>query len=343
MSYGIMDIVNRCATSKKLSITLLLSLLTTFAVVGQRQEAIEDYISKYESLAVAEMQRTGVPASIKLAQGIHETQAGTSQLVQRSNNHFGIKCKTGWSGPSVRHDDDARAECFRKYETPEASYVDHSNFLKNSPRYYSLFELSPTDYQGWAWGLKKAGYATNPQYAQTLIRLIEEYDLNRYTLLAMGRSVPAATPETVPPSPTSVQSAAMDPVTPASNASNSLAGSTDRTYAIPLSTTSTPVSKESMASSTMNPTRYETAQSLTVQKETLYPSGVFEKDGCRAVWVRAGTPFLAVADQYRIPLSKLFAYNDMDPALQAQQDQLIYLERRAHTAIRWPHRNKRSR
>ena len=104
---------------------LVISLLffSVCTVVGQRKEVITQYIAQFESLAIAEMQRTGVPASIKLAQGIHETQAGTSTLVQRSNNHFGIKCKTGWSGPSVRHDDDERSECFRKYESAETSFV----------------------------------------------------------------------------------------------------------------------------------------------------------------------------------------------------------------------------
>ncbi|MFM8805811.1 MAG: glucosaminidase domain-containing protein [Sphingomonadales bacterium] len=314
MSNSVRDTTNRSAMSAPLSIAVMLSLLTSFVAIGQRQEAIEDYISKYETLAVAEMQRTGVPASIKLAQGIHETQAGTSQLVQRSNNHFGIKCKTGWSGPSVRHDDDARAECFRKYETPEASYVDHSNFLKNSPRYFSLFELPPTDYQGWAWGLKKAGYATNPQYAQTLIKLIEEYDLNRYTLLALGKSLNPASPSTVPSTVPSVA-----------------------TSASPVAEPPTPPLPKVITTATSEP-----SQSIASPSETRYPSGVFEKDGCRAVWVRAGTPFLAIADQYKIPLSKLFSFNGMEPVLQAQQDQLLLLERRANTPIRWPLRNKRS-
>jgi Mannosyl-glycoprotein endo-beta-N-acetylglucosaminidase len=300
----------------KVKITFLLWLLTAFSVIAQRKEAIEQYIAQYESLAVAEMKRTGVPAAIKLAQGIHETQAGTSTLVQRSNNHFGIKCKTGWSGPSVRHDDDARAECFRKYETPEASYVDHSNFLKNSPRYFALFDLSPSDYQGWAWGLKKAGYATNPQYAQTLIRLIEEYDLNRYSLLAMGQQ-PA--PVTQQPSQPLLQPT-KDPVSAASS------------VAPPVVSEARAIEKKQNPIAPASPS-----------EETTYPSGVFNKEGYRAVWVRAGTPFLAVADQYRIPLSKLFDYNEMEPTLEAKRDQVIFLEKRNASSIRWPLCNKRSR
>jgi len=140
---------------------------------GQDPVVIE-YINKYKELAIAEMQRTGIPASIKLAQGIHETSAGTSDLVKRSNNHFGLKCKAEWTGMTVKHTDDAPNECFRKYESPLDSYKDQSNYLKNSPRYASLFDLDPTDYKAWAFGLKKAGYATNPKYTQVLIKLIED-------------------------------------------------------------------------------------------------------------------------------------------------------------------------
>lgn len=156
-------------------------------VMGQAPAAIEEYISTYKDLAISEMIRTGVPAAIKLAQGIHETSAGESELVLMSNNHFGIKCKTGWSGESVRHDDDARQECFRKYDKAEDSYRDHSDFLKNSQRYAFLFNYDPMDYESWARGLKKAGYATNPKYPQIIIKLIEDYNLNDYTLIALGR------------------------------------------------------------------------------------------------------------------------------------------------------------
>ena len=303
---------------------LVISILffSVSTVVGQRKEVITQYIAQFESLAIAEMQRTGVPASIKLAQGIHETQAGTSTLVQRSNNHFGIKCKTGWSGPSVRHDDDERSECFRKYESAEASFVDHSNFLKNSPRYFSLFNISPTDYQAWAWGLKKAGYATNPQYAQTLIKLIEEYDLNKYTLLAMGKSAP----------PTNTESAGLSDKAEPDVVTSSTVSSGIKT-----------IESKTLANKKSDLENAPAEKVNSRKEEATYPSGVFEQDGCRAVWVRAGTPFLQIADQYQIPLAKLFAYNQMDPILEASRDQVILLERRAATAVRWPLRNKRSR
>ena len=168
-------------------------LITTLLAIGvsvqaqSRDELIQQYIATYKNLAIEEMKRTGVPAAIKLAQGIHETEAGNSELVKKSNNHFGIKCKTGWDGPKVYHDDDERGECFRSYTAAADSYKDHSNFLKNSQRYAFLFALDPTDYKGWAFGLKKAGYATNIKYSQILIKLIEEYHLDNYSLVALGR------------------------------------------------------------------------------------------------------------------------------------------------------------
>lgn len=129
------------------------------------------------------MKRMGVPAAITLAQGILETESGNSDLVKKSNNHFGIKCKANWTGASVSHDDDAAGECFRLYKNAEESYRDHSNFLRGSDRYSFLFKLDVRDYKGWAYGLKKAGYATNPAYPQILIKHIEQYNLQQYTLL----------------------------------------------------------------------------------------------------------------------------------------------------------------
>jgi len=139
--------------------------------------SVRNYVNSYENLAVSEMKRTGIPASIILAQGIIESDCGRSSLARQANNHFGIKCHDDWTGPSVRYDDNTKNECFRKYNRPEDSYFDHSDFLKSVPRYSSLFSLGTSDYKGWAYGLKKAGYATNPDYANMLIRTIEENNL----------------------------------------------------------------------------------------------------------------------------------------------------------------------
>ncbi len=156
-------------------------------VSAQSSEQISRYVQTYKYLAISEMERSGVPASIILAQGIHETTAGTSDLVIASKNHFGIKCKATWTGEVVYHDDDARGECFRSYTAAEDSYKDHSDYLSQSPRYAALFKLNPEDYESWAYGLKKAGYATNPRYPQILIKLINEYSLQQYTLIALGK------------------------------------------------------------------------------------------------------------------------------------------------------------
>src|ERR1043165_5295449 len=168
-------------------ILFIASLVISVAATAQDPATIRAYINTYKAVAISEMQRTGVPAAIKLAQGIHETGAGTSDLVLKSNNHFGIKCKTEWEGEKVYHDDDAKGECFRKYDDPSISYRDHSDFLRNRPFYSSLFKLDPTDYEAWAFGLKKAGYATNPKYPQILIGLIHDYNLQDYTLIVLGK------------------------------------------------------------------------------------------------------------------------------------------------------------
>ena len=135
-----------------------------------------EYITKYSDIAIREMRRTGIPASIKMAQAILESGDGNSTLARRGNNHFGIKCH-GWTGRRIYHDDDERNECFRRYSTPEESFLDHSEFLTSRPRYAGLFKLDPHDYRGWARGLKAAGYATNPQYDRLLIRIIEDNQL----------------------------------------------------------------------------------------------------------------------------------------------------------------------
>ena len=143
----------------------------------------EKYIYTYSDIAVAEMQRTGVPASITLAQGIIESGSGLSTLAVNGNNHFGIKCHNNWKGGTMKMDDDAKDECFRTYDSPEQSFRDHSDFLRYRDRYKFLFDLDRRDYKGWAFGLKQAGYATDPSYANKLIRCIEQYDLARFDFL----------------------------------------------------------------------------------------------------------------------------------------------------------------
>lgn len=169
----------------KIVFAVLFSLVSL--TLAAQRTSVEEYIEQFKDIAVNEMKRSGVPASITLAQGILESENGNSELVKKSNNHFGIKCKNTWTGETVTHDDDANGECFRAYTNAGESYRDHSDFLKANKRYGSLFDLDPEDYAGWARGLKKAGYATNPRYPELLIKYIEQYELQQYTLIALNK------------------------------------------------------------------------------------------------------------------------------------------------------------
>ena len=168
---------------KKLA--LLLTLLFPLSLLAQRITP-EEYIQTYKDIAIREMHDHKIPASITLAQGLLESGAGNSALAREAKNHFGIKCHKGWEGDTYIMDDDAKDECFRKYRNAEESFKDHSEFLCGRSRYAALFELEITDYRGWAKGLKAAGYATNPKYAQLLIDRIELYDLTKYDQIALG-------------------------------------------------------------------------------------------------------------------------------------------------------------
>lgn len=289
---------------------ILILLLTTFIFknsFAQPEAVILAYINKYKELAIEEMQRTGIPASIKLAQGIHETSAGTSDLVRRSNNHFGLKCKSEWTGMSVKHTDDAPNECFRKYEDPKDSYKDQSNYLKKSPRYAFLFQLDPTDYRGWAFGLKKAGYATNPKYSQVLIKLIEEYDLQDFTMIALGKLKPGQ--ETL--------------------AQNDVK-ETDRKAEVIITDVKpigSPEEKKPVAVAKTE-TRKESAPQQVVEARPSYPDGEFKINETKVIFAKKGTSFLSIAEQYSIPLARLFEFNEMNVQEFVAEDQLIYIMRK---------------
>lgn len=164
---------------KNLIISLIITL-STLNVHAQHKMSANEYINTYSAIAVKEMKQYKIPASITLAQGILESGYGGSRLAVKANNHFGIKCGSSWKGSRIYHNDDKRGECFRKYRSAESSYKDHSKFLHNNQRYSNLFRLELTDYKGWAHGLKKAGYATNPKYAPLLIELIERLELYKF-------------------------------------------------------------------------------------------------------------------------------------------------------------------
>ena len=161
----------------KVHFAAILFFMISMPLAAQREISVEDYIMAYKDVAMEKMKEYGIPASITLAQGILESGSGNSELAREANNHFGIKCHKGWEGKTFHMDDDEKNECFRKYKSPDESYRDHSLFLTTRDRYADLFKLKITDYKGWAHGLKKAGYATNPKYPQLLIKIIEENHL----------------------------------------------------------------------------------------------------------------------------------------------------------------------
>jgi len=164
----------------KYYVTVFFFSVVLFSQASNEKTTPQQYIVQYKDAAIQEMNKSGIPASITLAQGMLESAYGNSKLARTAKNHFGIKCHSDWTGPSVRKDDDAKNECFRKYRNVSESYRDHSKFLTGKSRYAFLFEYKITDYKAWAKGLKKAGYATNPKYPKLLIDLIERYELNRF-------------------------------------------------------------------------------------------------------------------------------------------------------------------
>ncbi len=275
------------------------------ALVAKAQPAVDiiEYINTYKYLAMEEMKRTGIPASIKLAQGIHETAAGKSVLVMKSNNHFGIKCKSYWKGPSVSHDDDARGECFRKYDSAVNSYRDHSDFLRTGERYAFLFKLDPTDYKGWATGLRKAGYATNPKYAPIIIKLIEDYNLQQYTLIAMGKISPSE--EII-----AYSGAQPDIYIP--------------TIEIPL--------EAAPEEQPQQETEMIVATAVSIAND--YPQGEFLIENTRVMYARQGTSLLAIAQEYDIPLEKLLAYNELKGQEVLFKDQVIFLQKKRKNSLR---------
>ena len=286
---------------QKLKILFLLFASLAFKnSFAQLDPVVVEYIKNYKDLAIAEMQRTGIPASVKLAQGIHETSAGTSDLVKKSNNHFGLKCKAEWTGMTVSHTDDAPNECFRKYDSPLDSYKDQSNYLKGTPRYSSLFELDPTDYKAWAFGLKKAGYATNPKYSQILIKLIEDYDLQDYTMIALGKLKPGQ---------------------------ETLVKNENKNSDIII-----PVEKP-----VVMPPEQEVVVYSKKESKIDYPDGEFKINETKVIYARKGTSYLSIAEKYAIPLSRIFEFNEMKVQEVVEKDQLIYTMRKRKVGLNEQH------
>ncbi len=276
------------------------------AAIAQSDKTLA-YINQYKDIAMQEMIRTGVPASITLAQGILESSNGESDLCKKSNNHFGIKCKNDWTGDRVFHDDDARHECFRSYPNAAASFQDHSNFLKSRSNYQNLFALNPTDYTNWAYGLKKAGYATEKDYAQRLIELINRYNLNEYSVMALTKGKEQQ----------------------ANFAQQSTATfNNDKEVKATMPTTPEPAASPAKAVMQTNTAVASANTKSVAEPETVYPKGIFTINHLKVVYAKKGTALLSIANQYQINLSRLLEYNDLEDENILQAGQLIFLEKK---------------
>ncbi len=274
---------------KKVTLLFLAVLFLLQISIAQSITQAE-YIEQYKDFAIREMKRMGVPAAITLAQGILETENGNSALVKKSNNHFGIKCKSTWTSEGVSHDDDAPGECFRKYRHAEDSYRDHSNFLRGSERYAFLFKLDPADYKGWAYGLRKAGYATNPRYPQILIKFIEQNNLQQYTLLAVNE-------------------------VPDYDASKYKSDPEDKAY------------DELIKATAGSNVKFTTGDEI--QNNGLQFEDRIIINGSTAIPAIKGKSLLAIASEHNVNLLKLLDYNDLEEDGLLEKDQYIFLEKKS--------------
>jgi LysM repeat protein len=265
----------------------------------------------YKGIAIKEMKRTGVPASITLAQAIVESGSGESNLAKKANNHFGIKCKTEWTGEKIYQDDDERNECFRVYPNADSSFIDHSNFLKYRPYYASLFELDPVDDTAWAYGLKKAGYATEKDYPTTLLKVIDLYELSQYNFPELEEEDSIST--------------AKDTVVKVVTIKDTVE------KIVVVKDTVIKIVKDTVFKTTPlinNTISKDTAFKVTTEKEVLvnYPvNKKFKINQVPAIWAAAGRSFIEIASTYNVMLFKLYAYNDMNEQDIVQRDQLLFL------------------
>ena len=307
-------LLNSCSSTRRAS--------RSTTPTGSASEYALGYLNKYGTLAVNEMNRTGVPASITLAQGMLESNYGRSRLATQGNNHFGIKCHSSWTGRKIYHDDNRRGECFRAYGSADESFRDHSDFLVSGSRYRELFSLSKTDYKGWARGLKKAGYATDPKYADLLIRKIEEYRLWAYDTGTAGQvvaaqparsaSVPSAgkvvsaPQETVKTQPGAKDTAQVQPVTAQHSVKDTAAA---QTQTASVRTAEVRVEEEPIKVISLGTGRK-----------------VMENNNVEYVIVEEGDTFESMAERHQLLSWEITRYNDLTPGTNLKPGQVIYLQ-----------------
>jgi LysM repeat protein len=327
------------------------------------------YIAQYKTIAMKEMKRTGVPASITLAQAIVESNSGESNLAKKHNNHFGIKCKSDWTGAKTYQDDDAKQECFRAYDAAELSFKDHSNFLKNRPNYVDLFLLDPVDDTAWAYGLKKAGYATDSDYPKKLLKIIDDYELAQYNFPELANEIEeeeasanvladtpvnkvlADTPVKKTPSDTPVNKVIVDtPVnkviveTPVKTLNKPLGiaqkNSNDSLAPLPVVALDT-IKKEviiAVQTTKKETIKIDTAKATTMTEPILpkqptynYPEVKFRINQVPVILGKENMSFIEIALKYNLPLYKLFEYNEIEASNLLKRDQLIFLASKKKT------------
>jgi nucleoid-associated protein YgaU len=271
-------------------------MLFALSVEAQRMGR-QQYIAKYHKWAVDEMNKTGIPASITLAQGILESDCGNSRLALEANNHFGIKCHSDWSGDKMYHDDDKPQECFRVYPSAAESFADHSLFLTSKSRYASLFELDRTDYVGWAKGLRKAGYATDPKYADLLIAIIEQECLYDYDRGAAGTA-----------KKTTYKRPAIkgESGTASASASEGKGKSAARKVSV--------------------------RKDVTFEINPLHEHEVRYNNGVRYIELVGGDTFESIAKEFHLMVSELYKYNDLAPGADIGQMKYLYIRSKRNRA-----------
>ena len=349
---------------KQLIILPLILCLTALSGRTQNNTKTIAYIAQYKAIAIKEMKRTGVPASITLAQAILESNSGESNLAKNHNNHFGIKCKSDWTGAKTYQDDDAKQECFRAYDAAEVSFKDHSNFLKNRPNYVDLFLLDPVDDTAWAYGLKKAGYATAADYPKKLLKIIDDYELAQYNFPELENEIDEVeAPEKKTISDTPIRKVLVDtllkkinsdtPVnklnidtpinklnidTPVKSLNKPLGiaqkNSNDNLAPIPINQlptkTITTVQKDTIKKEVIEVAK--TTQTIPVKMDSVskqakynYPEGRFRINQVPVILGKENMSFIEIALKYNVALFKLFEYNEIKPANLLEKDQLIFL------------------
>ncbi|MFN2312810.1 MAG: glucosaminidase domain-containing protein, partial [Bacteroidales bacterium] len=308
-------LLNSCSSSRKAARRVTPS--------GGTQSYVTEYLNKYNALAVSEMKRTGVPASITLARGMLESNYGRSTLAVKGNNHFGIKCHNNWRGARVYHDDNRRGECFRAYTSAEESYRDHSEFLVNGSRYRDLFSLSSTDYRGWAHGLKKAGYATDPNYAQLLIRKIDEYGLHDYDT---GRKTAGEPVQKVSDAARSVADPGTAGTVPATVSGKVPAAGSVR---VPANASATTQKEGGTAVTQRAQSEAQTPREIEAPIKVIsLASGkkILENNNVEYILAEEGDTYESLAEKHQLLSWEITRYNDLSPGAILQAGQVIYLQ-----------------